>query len=344
MELNVLYNSSEMYYRPLYISVWSLLKSNQDVPKINIYIINDGFSQFLENKLRELVNKFSNADLFLIYPDRIKAKLKENHVEMWAGSYSAYYKLFIEDELKHIDRVIYIDSDTIVCGNLLELMELPMDNFACAMAYELINSRIKKHYGVTKEFFNSGIVLINLQYWRKHKISDLLSAKLSDSNFVKELIFADQDLMILSIYNQIGILKPEYNYTTMYELFYSRKFMKKNNINLDTLYSYDEYMHAKNNPKIIHYLDIYTGRPWEKNNNNPFKQQYSQYTDLISFEINEPKRNRNFIQRISKNLVLLMCKVLPKSIAVELIWKISDIYAKKIVSEHEIAKDYSLKL
>ena len=313
----------------------SLLNTNKNIETIDIYVINDGFAKSLEEKLKDLVRQYDNANILFIYPEKIRKRLQANNVKKWAGSYSAYYKLFIEDEISDVDKILYIDSDTIICDDLSDILNVSIDDYACAMVYELINPHIKNHYRINKEFYNSGIVLINLRYWRENNISSLLFEKLSDENFVRSLIFADQDLMILTIYDHIFPLNLSYNFTTMYYYLYRDRFNKKSKLNMNIIYSEEEVERSKNKPKIVHYLDIYTGRPWEKYNNNPFKKLYLEYDEQILFDVDDPKRNRTYIQSMMKLIVLNLCKLIPSRWAENLIYGISDLYAKKIVRDHE---------
>ncbi len=93
-------------------------------------------------------------------------------------SNTTYYRMFIADMFPELDKVIYIDSDTVVQGDISELFAYDIENYdvgACheqAMVQEEVYGRyVEINLGIDRNaFFNAGILLINCRRFREHGV------------------------------------------------------------------------------------------------------------------------------------------------------------------------------
>lgn len=95
------------------------------------------------------------------------------------------------------DKIIYLDVDTIVDGNLLELWSLNLNNNYIAAYFE----NWKYNY------INSGVLLMNLKLIRETKTDDVIIKLLKNCKFQ----FPDQDAMNLVFKNRILGLDSKFN-------------------------------------------------------------------------------------------------------------------------------------
>ena len=78
---------------------------------------------------------------------------------------TVYYRLSLSNILKDLDKIIYLDCDTIVHKDLTEMYDIQMNDKyymgfpAHEISYLVING--------TRNFINSGVMLINLKLLRK---------------------------------------------------------------------------------------------------------------------------------------------------------------------------------
>jgi len=87
---------------------------------------------------------------------------------------AAYYRLFFPSLVPaDLERILYLDMDTIVTRNLQSFYELPMDSYPMAGVYD-VHVRIQPLLGIESEgeYFNSGVMLIDLPRWRLQNISE----------------------------------------------------------------------------------------------------------------------------------------------------------------------------
>ena len=87
-------------------------------------------------------------------------------------SEAAYYRVLLASILKDVDKILYLDCDIIVKGNIRELFEIEMDNYALAAVQEPVEieevHRLQLSIPYGESYFNSGVLLINLNYWREN--------------------------------------------------------------------------------------------------------------------------------------------------------------------------------
>ncbi|MBV8361747.1 MAG: glycosyltransferase family 8 protein [Deltaproteobacteria bacterium] len=117
-------------------------------------------------------------------------------------STTIYYRLLAPYILpKNINKILYLDSDLVVRRPLRELWKIDLDNYALA-AVEDAKWNPKKQAFISVfsmelapgiKYFNSGVMLINLSYWKLNAVSERAIA------FVKKhrerLNFWDQDAL-----------------------------------------------------------------------------------------------------------------------------------------------------
>ena len=113
----------------------------------------------------------------------------KNHHFYWGPI--VYVRLFMPKLLpEYVDKVLYLDADTIVCGNIDELWDVDLTDYACLMSMDLPGGAVGCWRQCNKnDYYNSGFNLMNLDYWRKNQISE----KLVDLLKREHLPYPDQD-------------------------------------------------------------------------------------------------------------------------------------------------------
>lgn len=141
-----------------------------------------------------LNNKDSIINFHIVCDDSIKEKDKEDLKSVIQCSYSnfffyfingiefddmpaldnapvtkaAYYRLELAELLpESIDKVLYLDGDIIVRRSINDLWNTDISNYALAAVPDN-NIGLDLRSG----YFNSGVMLINLKYWREHNLRE----------------------------------------------------------------------------------------------------------------------------------------------------------------------------
>lgn len=163
-----------------------------------------------------------------------------------------YYRLFASELLpKDIDRVLYLDCDIIVDGDVSNMYFSDLDGFSALVCTDImsVQSGSPKRLGYDERhgYFNSGMMLINIPYWREH---DILRRSIK---FIKEnserLIYYDQDVLNYVLHDSKKFIGIEYNFVSPY-------------IMKSVFNDLDQEIHQKVptcSSKIIHYTHM---KPW----------------------------------------------------------------------------------
>ena len=115
-------------------------------------------------------------------------------------SKTTYFRLYIAEMFPQYDKSIYIDSDTIVLGDISKLYDTDIgDNYvgACndqAMVQtEVYGNYVEKVMGISRhKFFNAGLILINCEQFRKNKVLEQFFNLLGVYSFV---VTQDEDYL-----------------------------------------------------------------------------------------------------------------------------------------------------
>jgi lipopolysaccharide biosynthesis glycosyltransferase len=127
---------------------------------------------------------------------------------------SVYYKIFFPLLLKgKLERFLYLDTDIIVANPLTSLYNLNLYHFCLAAVKDPFVSREPYWELHLKEnYFNSGMMLINISEWNNHKISEKAIEYLNSSP--EKIFYVDQDALNAVIdEGRVFTIDPKYNYT-----------------------------------------------------------------------------------------------------------------------------------
>ena len=124
--LNVLYQFNEKYVPYAAVSIVSLLENNKEIEDIYIYVLEENINNDSKKKLVEMVNSYGRKIAFF-KTNMLIEKMKSIGIPEYRGSYATNFKMFISDILPtDLERILYIDSDTIVEGSLKKLITIDM--------------------------------------------------------------------------------------------------------------------------------------------------------------------------------------------------------------------------
>lgn len=276
--INIVLATDDKFVQHCCVVIASVLANNKDV---SFFIFTEGLKHVNEDKLKELAKKMGGNLTICLMDSEVVSQFPMPSYMSSHISIATYYRLFVERVLpRSIDRVIYMDCDMVVRGSLLPLWGTDISGKAIAAVYQYNEWAIKNHsferlsYDVKYGYFNAGLLLINLSYWREHHVTEKLML------FIKEnysLIHShDQDVLNAVLYQHVQPLSYTWNFLP--------SFLNKKSVsypdNVD--YSYDV-----SNPVVIHY--VYKPKPWQHECKHPFKDEYFKYLDMTEYKGWRPK-------------------------------------------------------
>lgn len=271
--MNVIYSTDENYSKICMTSIYSLLESNKQMEQIKIYIIDNNLENTSKNIFIELIKKYKREVVFISCQEICKDLQKNNKFPV-----SAYARLFIQDYVDE-DKIIYIDCDTAINGNLKELWDIDLNDNWVAGVQDPLPEYLKDAIEMEEKdkYINSGVLVINLKKWREIDFKKL-SIKYIE-NHGKNVVHHDQGIINGICKGHITYLHPKFN--LMPEMITMTSKQLKKIYKMKDFYSQEELDVAKNAPIIIHYIAKFYNRPWFIECTHPYKEEFLKYYKLL---------------------------------------------------------------
>lgn len=290
--MNVLYFSSDLFVGVLATSAISLLENNRHMENIHFYIVDDGISQENRDKLTEMLAKYEAEVTYIPAPDpsEIMGFPFESRYQMG----HSYPRMCIGELLpESVERVLCLDSDTLVLGSLDELWNLDMDDNILAGVSDCMNLKAYRRQfrlEMGHIYCNAGMYLVDLKKWREEKIFEAICNRIREQN--GNVFFFEQTLMNWSCRGRIYRLEPKYN---VYTLFFAFRYNNLLRWRKPTdFYTREEVEAGVRNPVIIHFTRNFymLSRPWVEGCDHPLTDTYMHYKRMTPWpEMSEDTRS-----------------------------------------------------
>jgi lipopolysaccharide biosynthesis glycosyltransferase len=283
------------YIMPTGVLLCSICENNKSEEIIFHIILNSDISENNKCSLKNVVAKyFSKVICFYVVEHKIPEYFTVNKPGQPQHITSvSYFRLLVTEILpENIDKVIYLDCDIIVRHSLRELYNYDVEKYAVAAVPDMTEGQIHWYnylrYPQRYGYFNAGVLLINLKYWRDN---DMLT---QFSNFAKNypqrIRMHDQDILNYVLHDKKLNLPLKYNFQDGF--FYKEPLIS---------WEYeDELEEAIDNPFIIHYTST---KPWMEDCKNPYKEIFFQYQSKTEWKNMPLLKNKQSKKEIIKNIL-----------------------------------------
>jgi len=272
MTINIAYSCNEFYVPQTGISMISVFENNKDIDEINIFFISKDVSEDGIQVLKDICETYGR-NLLLVPFESIAYDLNitstGRHIE------TVYAKIFFS-RIEGLNKILYLDSDTIVVGDLTELWNTDLSDFCMGMV-ETPSDRSRSVLNINplNQFFNDGVVLVNVEYCRDFGLIEKANKLIEDYSGNPPVL--SEGILNAICQDSILSLKPQFNLMSGF-LEYAMSNAKYLSSKLS--YSVEEIQFACSNPVVIHYLSAFYNRPWFVNCTHPYKQKYLYYKSI----------------------------------------------------------------
>ena len=264
------------YTQHTVVMLTSLFENNKE-NEIHLHFFSADFNIENQKIIEKTVTKYQQKfSFYSLDAELFKDCYVSDHV-----SFATYYRIVIPNILvNQTSKILYLDTDIVVCKNLKPLWDLNIENYTIAAANEInFDGPSRLGFDEQYKYFNAGILLINAKNWVSVNLQEILF------NYIKlhtnKLTFWDQDALNANLYNKRLTLAPHWNQLSpVFEV---------NNDTLLKVYSADEIRILKTSPAIIHYSG--SSKPWNYLNIHPFKGEYYKYLSLTDWKDFKPSAN-----------------------------------------------------
>lgn len=245
----IVYASDNNYAKYTSVSIQSILENSAQRNFLIFYIlIDDEFSERNKELLTNQVEKYGHNIVFV----NMKDAYKEENLKIAHISHHTYYRLQLPKILGYLNKLIYIDGDTIVLGDIGDLFDFDIKDsyFGGVKAPAFDNKKHRNRLGIdTSKYINAGVLLANNRLLIKDKVQEKFEELLNNSYDCQ-----DQDIINVAGFGKITLLPIKYNLMTKYQNTFSR-FISEGKIDKS------EFDEAIKYPLIIHYADKI--KPWD---------------------------------------------------------------------------------
>lgn len=258
------------FVMPTGVMMHSVSKTHVDTTVTFHVLIDESVSCKQQSLLQSVIVGKHHQVVF--YPMSRKQYDKDKR---WKGGFTlppaAYYRLSLAEVLPEtIDRVLYLDGDIAVNGLLDDLFLIGLSDIPlmASLSYPPMLKTHTERLGYDSEYgyFNSGVLLINLNWWREHNVMSKFERIMVTE--VDKIVLHDQDVLNMAFAKQKKFLSLRYNAQPW--LFSDEPIQNEVGINL----AVEDMKDAQAHPAIIHYCG--RAKPWHTDCQHPLQEIYRQ--------------------------------------------------------------------
>ncbi len=212
--IQIFYACDDNFVKYTIVSLHSMQKNASKDYKYHVHILHTDISE----EMKKIVLGMQDKNFEISFDDVTEYLTSISDKLPLRDYYSktTYYRLFIAEMFPEYDKAIYVDSDTVVQGDISELYRINIDDAyvgACheqAMLQEdVYGTYVEKVVGVPRyNFFNAGMLVINCDRFRIRFVLDKFIEYLHMYNFV---VTQDEDYLNLICKDHVYWLDQRWN-------------------------------------------------------------------------------------------------------------------------------------
>lgn len=268
MRKSIVLAADNAYLIPLETTIKSVLYHNRDV---DFYILNSDIApewfKLLGRKM-EVVNS-------TIHNVHFDKELFEGYKTGPHINYATYFRFFAT-EVVDSDRVLYLDSDIIVTGELTSLFKLNLKGYSIGAVDDVYA------YEGRESGFNAGVLLMDVAKWKEHSIVNRLLELAAEKNQAVHL--GDQSILNIYFEDNWLALDEEYNYMVGVDIYHLGQECER----------LDDHP-----PAIVHYASH--DKPWNTYSISRLRELWWTYRDLDWSEIAFRRSSLNYFERSNQS-------------------------------------------
>ena len=257
------------------VTMVSILKNNP-VQDITFHILDDcSLSAKDMDSLSHIADEFKAGIVF----HHVRDEQIGSYTLKWESqrlSKVVFYRCILPSVLPtSLSRVLYMDCDVLVLGNLDELWNTDLQDYALAAVPDaaVVNPRhcARLHYDVSYNYINGGVLLLNLDYWREHHTEE--QCKVYYREHIHDIVYNDQDLLNGLLFDKKKLVDMKWNLQ-------ESAFRKK------TAHLYPRQL--MDNCVILHYS---SRKPWQYHCMHPLRNLFFEYQELTEWKGCSPQQS-----------------------------------------------------
>ena len=219
----IFYACDDNFVKYTVVSLHSMIQNADPTKRYHVHVLHTDIKPETMKSVTDLA-----TEAFEITFDDVTEYLESISDKLPLRDYyskTTYYRLFISEMFPEYDKAIYIDSDTVVQGDISRLYNTDIKDAYLGACHEQAmvqvdeyGTYVEKVIGVSRyNFFNAGILLINCHRFRLHFVLDKFIRYLHTYNFV---VTQDEDYLNLICKDHVYWLDQRWNTEIFGEISY----------------------------------------------------------------------------------------------------------------------------
>jgi lipopolysaccharide biosynthesis glycosyltransferase len=253
--LHVGFGFDANYARPMGVSLTSIAVNN---PTTNIHA--HLFSRLLGDeelvKLEALVEQHPHLGISLY---EVNDTIVTTFPIRRDVSLAMYFRIMMPIVLTELDKLLYLDSDVFCLDDISGIMKIDMEGKTALVVSDIDSSTIRRIEALSLQsgqYFNSGVMMIDIKQWNAHKISEQFFYL--NSKYLDKFVFVDQDQLNIALENKVKYMDKSWNFV-----------LDKDDVTPAEVFSNIKLIHFANHPK-----------PWKVHCTSPAQPLFLQYQRL----------------------------------------------------------------
>ena len=273
--MNIALCTDENFVIPCLTCITSILENNKD-EECHVYVLTEGLTDNSIDKFHKLSTIYSQPiEIRTIRIDKLK-NLKVRP----PFPVSMYFRFLLPGILNGEEKVLYLDCDIIVRHSIVDMYNVDLIDKACAVVIDqhCDDVLMQNNVRIRSSYFNSGVMVMNLDYWRKNNVANNLINYIY--NNPERCIYPDQDALNIVLDSKVEYLNPTYNFQHYWAVSF--------HLSKTSYLRHKEIIEASKDPVIVHFC---SQKPWHIKFYNPYKSEFYRYNKLHSF-VGNAMRNK----------------------------------------------------
>ena len=260
----VVFAADNNYVPMLTTTIYSMLKNASTNRMYDVIVLERNITDENKRYMRQFFARFSNALIRFFDVNRYLAgfNLTTSNAHI---SIETYYRFIIQEALPFYSKLLYLDCDLVVNGDITELFDTELGSNAIAAVPDIDfigNLNMKNgeraeyvhkqlHMRDAYGYFQAGVLVMNLDRMRKiHTVHEWLEIASRPG-----YIYNDQDILNVECEGLVTYL--DYSWNVMHNCAGRIAGV----FDFAPASMYKAYMQSRNTPKIVHYAGF--DKPWE---------------------------------------------------------------------------------
>jgi lipopolysaccharide biosynthesis glycosyltransferase len=298
----------DAYAMPLAITLLSAIDHLRPGQTVKVYILDGGITSQSKDRLRRTCRdervsiEFITTDMSILNGLPVSEHVNAN----------TYLRILIPRILPDsVNRVIYLDSDLLVCRDLTELWNLPQNGRAVLAVQDSAAPYIDSSVGIpsyqrcqsqivaarpianfrelglspSAQYFNGGLLVVDVDHWRRESISDQLLDCLQ--RYREHVLWWDQYALNVVLHGRWGALDHRWNQGSHFHTYPSQA---------TSPFDEQTYQQLKRDPWVIHFTS--PSKPWHYFCHHPATEAYRRCLQRTPWGEWTPERPQQYLRHL----------------------------------------------